>query len=478
VNTATYTRGETTRDLLGLLLLALGYRLVFLLLLNPVLDSPDSVLYLETAEHLAQEDFFGYDPKIPLLYPLLTAAAHLCIADLEWAGRMVSFLCGLLTLIPLYLLVRSMHGRRAAQLTGVTVAVWPWLADYACRVSTEATACLFWVGGVALLAQGLRRGGWRIPAAALCFFALTLTRPEGLFVLLTALPAGLWLAWGDRTQLRRLVPFAGVAAVLVVANTLYTRQLTGEEALSYRAGFLWGEFDWARFAQTFVTATTDLVPIMLGPVLLLFLGAGVFLPRPHRDLRLEAFALLFFLPQWAAAIAVLSPSPRYFMAPILLLAAWSAAGMALVMARVPAGRWAPVLRALPLLAVVASMGLGTVVTLGSEYTGRIPRQPREYKAAGLWLREYASPGLIFTRKPQLAYYAGMPSTGPAEDDTLDAALARAQAAQARYLAVDERYAPAGLRPLLDPTQAPPPLRWLHTVAPYPGGRVVLYALGE
>lgn len=467
---------NTRRDLCALLLLALVYRVLFLVLLNPVLDSPDSVLYLETAQHLGQGHFLGYDPKIPVLYPLLTALMHGLVPDLEWAGRMVSFLCALLTLLPVYALARTLHGRTAALLAGTTVALWPWLADYACRVSTEATACLFWFAAIALLAQGLRRGGWPTLAAALCFFALTLTRPEGLFVWIMAFPAGAWLAWGDRDRLRRLVPFAIVSAVLLLIQVLYVRLLTGQTALSYRAGFLVQEFDWVRFGQTFVSATTDLVPIMLGPALLLFLGAGFFLPRPARDLRLEGFLLLFFLPQWAAAVAVLSPAPRYFMAPIIALATWSGAGMALVMAQPPAGRSQRLLRSLPLLAVLTVMGLGTVTTLGAEYAGRLPRQPREYKAAGLWLREHAEPGLIFTRKPQLAYYAGMPSTGPAEDDSLAEALQRAREAKARYLAVDERYAPAGLRPLLDPAAAPAGVHWLHTVALFPGGRVVLYAI--
>src|SRR5690606_32910810 len=133
--------------------------------------------------------------------------------------------------------------------------------------------------------------------------------------------------------------------------------------------------------------------IMLGPVLLLFLGAGFFMPRKRRDLRLELFTLLFFLPQWAAAIAVLSPAPRYFMSPIIVLSTWSAAGMALAMARADTSMRGRCLRAAPVAAALVSMAIGTAVTLGAEHVGRVSRQPREYKAAGLWMREHLEPGL-------------------------------------------------------------------------------------
>lgn len=464
------------RDLALLAGLALAVRLVFLWLLDPVLDAPDAVLYCETALRLAAGDWLGYDPKIPLLYPLAGALFHLAIPDVERACRAVSFVASIATVLPLYGLARDLHGRAAARIACFIFAIWPWMVDYACRVGTEALACLLWIAAVWLLSRGLRRGGAAVYGAAAAFFALALTRPEGVVIWLAAFPAGALLAWGDRAGLRRLFPFGAATALGLGLITLHARLLTGQATPSYRAGFLLGEFDAARFAQTLATATTDLVPIMLGPVLLLFLGAGFFLPRAQRDLRLEGFALFFCLPQWAASVAVLSASPRYLMAPLLLLATWSAAGMALTRAMAVGHRWAVPLRALPLAALVATMGLGAAVTLGAEHTGRQPRQPREYKMAGQWMRAHLEPGMVFTRKPQVAYYAGMPSTGPADSDTLDEALERARAAGARYVVVDERYTPPGLRPLLDPAAAPPGLAPLHAIAPYPASRVVVYRL--
>ena len=74
----------------------------------------------------------------------------------------------------------------------------------------------------------------------------------------------------------------------------------------------------------------------------------------------------------------------------------------------------------------------------------------------------------------------METTGPAAEDTVDTAIARAREAGARYFVVDERYtaqmAP-GLRPLLNPDNAPPPLRLIRAdLSPYPQGRVVVYEI--
>jgi len=483
-------RQGVRRDLGLLVGLGLLCRLFFLLAMPRVLDTADAIHYVETAQHLATGDFFGYDPKIPVLYPLLAAAAHLLIPDLEWACRMVSFVASVLVVAPLYLLARDLFGRRPAQMGALTAAIWPWLADYGCRVSTEATAVWWWFLGVWLLARALRGGRWATLGAPVAFFALHLTRPEGLFILLCAPVAGLLLCCGDERRARwRLVPFGVICGGLLLLNAVYVRALTGNVTANYRVGFILEEFDLLRFAHTSLQTLTDVFPVMLGPVLFLFLGVGLF----HRgvespdsslktpDFRLERYLLVFVLAQWAVSLFVLSPAPRYLMAPLMALALWSARGMVVVSRQAAAVRWGRVLRWAPVGAMVGMMAVHTAVTVGSEHLGRRPREPREYKTAGLWMKEHLDPGLVFCRKPQIGYYAGMPSTGPALEDTVAEAVVRAQCAGARYFVVDERYtasdAPA-LRPLLDPSQAPPALRLLQGFAPYPESRVVVYELAQ
>lgn len=466
---------------MALFLFALSFRLIFLLAMPRVLDTADAIHYVETAEHLAQGNFLGYDPKIPLFYPLLGAIFSFVITDLEWACRAVSFLASVLTVIPVFLLARDLHGRSAATLAGVIVGCWPWLADYGCRVSTEATAVFLWFSALWLFATGLRRGGWPLYLCPLAFFALVLTRPEGLFIALCTVPGVLVLAWGgERMLYRRFAMVAAPLLVLGLLNMAYVRQLTGETTANYRVGFIVQEFDYIRFAQTAIASFSDVLPVMLGPILFLFLGVGFFHPRgDKRDLRLEGLVLLFAAAQWFVSLFVLSPAPRYLMTTLIALTLWSACGMVLVSADLTRQgirrcfSWAPV------TVLVAFFLVHAVITVSSEHLGRQPREPREYKEAGRWMADNVAPGLILTRKPQVGYYAKMPSTGPALDDSLEQALARARDVGARYLVVDERYTASmvpALRPLLGEDPPPAGLKRLKGFASYPQSRVVIYAL--
>ncbi len=474
---------ELRRDLLQLAGLAFVYRLLFLIAVPRVLDTADAIHYVETAASFASGSAWGHDPKIPVLYPLLGALfSKLFVADLEWACRMVSFTASTLLVIPVYFLARDLHGRSAARVAGLIVALWPWLADYGCSVSTESLAALLWVTGVFLFLRGARQGGAALYGGGVTLFALSLTRPEGLFILLCAAPAAAVLLWPlDRTRARRLVPFAVLCAALIVVNTIYNRFLVGEATANYRIGFIVAEFDWMRFVHTAVETASDVFPVMLGPVLFLFLGVGFFHPRAtSRDGRLEAAVLLFALAQWGVSLFVLSPAPRYLMAPLIVLSMWSACGVVLASARLAqAHRGVRLLRHLPLLALVAFFLMHATVTLGSEHLGRRPREPREYKEAGRWMAEHLAPGLIFTRKPQVGYYAKMPSTGPVPEENLTQSLERARMAGARYVVVDERYtadmAPA-LAPLLDPSKVPTGLVHQQSFETWPDSRVVIYAL--
>jgi hypothetical protein len=97
------------------------------------------------------------------------------------------------------------------------------------------------------------------------------------------------------------------------------------------------------------------------------------------------------------------------------------------------------------------------------------------------MKENLDKGLIFTRKPQVGYYAGMPSTGPDLNDTLAQAIERAKSVHARYMVVDERYTAKmvpGMAPLLDPALAPSTLRLLNIFDPYPESRVVVYEITD
>ena len=106
--------------------------------------------------------------------------------------------------------------------------------------------------------------------------------------------------------------------------------------------------------------------------------------------------------------------------------------------------------------------------------------PVEYKIAGEWMKRNLDPGLILTRKPQLAYYAGMPSFGPSVSATSDTVVGEATAAKARYVCCGRALhrvhgarlaAPARRRAASTPRAC---AGSKAIVSPYPEARVVIY----
>ena len=484
------------RDIAWLLLFALLYRMFFWWLMPRAMDSADAIHYLNMAKQFAGGDFWHFDTNLPVLYSLLTALFSLAVSDFELAATLVSLIVSTLLVWPVYALSRMMHGPGPARIAALIVAIMPWLVDYATRVGPDALGCLCWFCALYWAAGGMREGGWRIFGAVLAVFALHLARPEGFFyfpgILLGALILYPW-SWQhgeDSIQPgfgKRWLLFLGGSLALMAAYSIYMRGVTGDVVLSYRAhaeGDL-ADYFWRNrvpMLRAFQKLSFEEIPIMLGPLLLPFAGAGMFMPENRRRIvRIELFVLYLCLLQWALTLVVCSPSPRYVMGPIVAACLWSARGMALVSrsaAGVPRFGWC--LRLLPVLAVVLLMLQGALSSVVVEWMGHRPNEPREYKTAGLWMKGNLAPGTILTRKPQVGYYADMPTTGPALTDSVEEALRRAREVKAKYLVVDERYTASmvpGLAPLLDPARVPEGLRHLHTVVPpYPNARVVIYAV--
>ena len=460
---------------------ALVWRLLFLCLSPRAIDSADSIWYLENAQRFSQGEFFHLSGRVPPLYPALTAAAGLLTGDLEWAAIAVSLLASVLLLVPVFLLALSMHGRSAARVAALTVCLWPWLVDYGCRVAPEALMSLLWFASVWMLALAVRKGGLWCILAPLPFLGMHLTRPEGTFLWLASPFLALPLFYSEvRSGVRRLVPYVLISTILLALCVVYMRHATGVAALSQRANAaaLYDVF-FVRGLDTAKTALRlfgDVLPIMLGPFLLVFAGVGLFTPRDHArsDPGLEAALLSFGAAQFLLAALSTFAEPRYIMNTAIALSLWSAAGIAQV-AHLPRVRW---MRRVPVAALVALMLLGFAANVLPPLLGKMSYQPVEYKLAGRWMKDNLEPGLILCRKPQVAYYAGMPSTGPDPADSLDGILSRAREARARYLVVDERYSTQmipSLKPLLDPTNAPPGLRLLQSgLSPFPQARIVIY----
>jgi 4-amino-4-deoxy-L-arabinose transferase-like glycosyltransferase len=463
------------------------FRVVFLWVLDRVVDSADAIHYLGVAKAFAAGAFTEWDATIPVLYPGLVALASAVLGDLETAGRVVSLLASSLLVVPVYLLALRLFGRNTARVSAAFLIIWPWLVDYGSRIAPEAVAVTLWFTALLCLARCVRSGRWWIAAAVAAFLALHLVRPEGFFLWLVTPGAVAILCWRDeRARWTRLVPFVLASVGCLVAYALFMRYAAGEATLSYRVrdpaatvNFLLERS--ADIVRTFRTLAFDVFPVMIGPYLLVFAGVGLFAPSKRaRDLRLELMVGFFCGAQFGLAVLSAHAEPRYLMPIVVAALVWAARGIAIVTRQaqgLPYGRW---LAPLPLLGLVFLGLLGNAFTLLPEYTGPMPQQSREYKYAGQWMKANLEPGLVITRKPQVGFYADMPTVGPEPDFTVADVVARAHKGDARYVVIDERYTAQlvpGLRALLDPANAPPELSLLRDdLSPYEGARIVVYAV--
>lgn len=478
-------RRELLRDLIVAILGAFFVRFAYHLAIGRVIDMADTIHYINMACQFAGGEYLSFDDNLPVLYPVLGALAHLVFSDWEWAFWSVSMVASSLLVVPVYLIARELNGSATARIAVLMVCLWPWLIDYAGRIVPESLAVLLWFTFVWLLYRGLEHGGKALAIAPLAFFALHLARPEGTFIMLAAPVCALVLCTRrSGPYYRRLAVFSCACVILLAfyaatmyvaigsATVGYRAPMAGQDVISYfRAGAL-------NFGKTFIRLLFDVLPVMLGPILLVFLGVGLFSPSDRtRKYRLEVFILLFCGVQWALTRENFSPAPRYIMTVVVALSIWSARGMVLV-AQQAAESPRPWLKAAPMGLVVASMLLGTAASLVTEYVGSLPQMPREYKIAGRWMQENLERGLVISRKPQVGYYADMPTVGPDATATQEAIVAIALREGTRYLVVDERYSTQlvpGFQPLLDPENASSDLELLHgNLSPYANARIAIY----
>lgn len=467
------------------MLLAFIFRVCYLLFLDRAIDMADSIHYINMGVQFTGGDALEFDENLPVLYSVFGAIAHVFISNWEWAFWCVSLMASTLIVIPVYYLAFELHGIMSARISALLVAIWPWLVDYGSRIAPEALAVTLWFTSIYLLYRAMTDGGWTLWVAPLSFAALHLTRPEGTFMMLASpIAAAILVAKTDREHYRRWIQFTGTVIILLLAYAITMKVLIGTVTISYRAPMAGDTFDYFRrggvdMAKTFLQMNFNVIPVMLGPILLVFWGLGFFRPLAlNRKFRLEAVILFFCFLQWALALAAFSPAPRYLMAVVVALSLWSVKGIEQLTLRAALNQRFAWLKWVPILLVVCTMLLGTAAEIAADKMGEIPRTPKEYRLAGNWLKENGERGLIISRKPQIGFYANMPAIGPPADVTPETLVAYVKETGARYVALDERYSAAlipGLNSLLFDPHSDTNFKLLRDdVSPYPGAKVVLY----
>lgn len=496
----------------------------------------DGMQYATWGWHLMRGEFdFEYSYLRQPLYPLLTGIFFLLLSDAEIAGRVVSLLLGTFTVLPVFFLTRALFGERAGLYAALLIVVHPFLVEFSSQVLTEVPYVFF----VSLALWAIWRA-WanrtilHFAGAGAAWALAYLVRPEALPFLFVALVlmglggAGKLGNWaegqpGDRETGKcsrgcsiRTGALAALLCFLVFAfpYVLWVRAETGVWTISPKAweslglGFSMLEkmravyapyqhptdtaetddsdksvLEWAKgLVKRYVVAGeevyTEHVTKIFPPLLLLFLGMGVFAGGWT-----EGKTFLLVLGGIACAIVPLvGTNDRYSMQTIPFLVPLVGFGIAAAQEKI--GRWP---QGIP-------QWLGGHVLVIVVLLTLLPRTFAEYlkpsvyplaeRELGEWMREHIPREAILMsgfRDPWVSYYfygkkqfGGLPIL---PETTLEQVLALARDRHVDYLILSELQRPyyhSSLLPLLDGTAPPEGLEYVRVIDKYPGDKVVLY----
>jgi hypothetical protein len=416
-------------------------------------------------------------------YPVLIALARLLVPDRVLAAALVSLVCGVLLVWPVWWLGRRALGPRWAAFPVLAVALHPLLAVFSAVTMSESAYFLALYGGLAL--AGAARG---LPSGLVLGVAFAL-RPEAL-VPVGALAAGA-LARTFRGRARSRAPWFAAAGFLAVAIPcwLWFHATLGTWTLTPKVGALrpvvtqWrqdeprlapapaphaglveilarnGPAALRQYPSNAVAHGRSLLRLWPAPLLLLSL-AGLMRRRGVESLPLLHLAALPLLG--------LSVQPRFVLGAVPALAILAAIPLA-------AGRSAWRLAA----AVLALVGLvwcgaGLARDLQMPFDGWIDA----HRNAGVWLSGVAEPGaVVMDRKPWVAFYANR-GYRVTPDEPYERLVSAAVRDSVRYLVVDQRISEifrSQLEPLLYDEAFREREQRLELV--YVGGRVAGYGIG-
>lgn len=414
------------------------------LYLTPMINS-DSCRYINSAHQFLSGNFslgLSYAGSLPI-YPWMLVAAHLLIPDWVLAGQLISALCLILAVIPLYRLTRDLFDENAAFWSSLAFVLSPelnlyageiirespfalvflWTAYFARKVFAEAKPldCL-WVSLLALLAFSLRFEmvvfivGFPL---MLAFFAVrdqtrrvAWLKGLGVFV---AVPAGLLLV-----LLPMLFTHAADIRLGGGVNFFLERLFQFDFLGSYPAVYaqlqnIEASFPGAQFSNDVIETTRHFLPFVylfglidaiVTSLSLLFAVLAVWgLVRRPQKWNAAAKPLLFLTGAFllAAYFVLINRnfiSDRYLLAPMLLLLPWVGWGMRSLIV------WCGTFKA----ARSWSFGLIAlfVVIPAADTAVTWERGPGVQEIAGHWLRDHHEKSNIrlLVNDERIPFYAG------------------------------------------------------------------------
>ncbi len=457
--------GFDRRFLVGLLLFALLLRLP--LLLYPEVIHNDGIEYIRHAKLILTGDWTG--GKAPPFYPALIAFAHLVVPDWEMAGILVSFIFGFLLVLPVFCLGKEIFNKEVGILSGLMVAVHPYLTSYSGSVLTDSTyyflVAMIVLAGWYAFERGQTRG-------VILFSLLTslayLTRPEGIGFLMVFC---LWILMvnppdGKRGWTRRLgIVLLALFSFLILSGPYLAqiRKETGRWGITKKFAIVMDSSSQGEGAQSIEGFTQrkeiDLLSLVKNPLIVLRrIGFGFFkslyvFQQAYNPLlfffallalffikgipfslkkNLYLFAYFFFFLGLVLPFLWIARRYTSYMIPVAI--PWAAFGF------IHGTRWLSERLKEGVLKKKMTI-LFTLVLLLGLYIQGWPTQNRNFrmiqKEAGLWMRDHLPKGQkMMSKMGQESFYAEQAWVRMPEK-SYEEILEEARTKGVRYLVVDE-----------------------------------------
>ena len=122
------------------------------------------------------------------LYPALLGLLNLLVGNCELVGKLISFVCGLLLVLVVYLFTRNIYGKKEGFYAAIIASFFPQFAYYSQAVLTESLYFFLSISGIYLgwLALKTYRSKFFV-FAGISFGLAYLTKPEGFVAFLVFL---------------------------------------------------------------------------------------------------------------------------------------------------------------------------------------------------------------------------------------------------------------------------------------------------
>src|SRR4030042_2067525 len=127
--------------LLFLVILALIPRII--VFLQPQIITIDGTLYIKMAKLFSEGQYGGTPGSYFSLYPFLIFLVQKFIGDWELSGQLISITLGTLTVIPIFLLRRSLYNERIGWLSGLFYITLPHFLRFDSQVIRDPSLWFF-----------------------------------------------------------------------------------------------------------------------------------------------------------------------------------------------------------------------------------------------------------------------------------------------------------------------------------------------